>query len=49
MFNYRIQITKIEDGQPQNFDFLDRVIVLWGAAWILRSAKEVAMAYAKTK
>ena len=49
MFNYRIQITRMQDGQPQEWDFIDRVIVLWGTAWVLKSVKEVAMAYAKNK
>lgn len=49
MLNYRIQITKIEDGKPVDWDFFDKAIVIWGAAWVLRSAKEVALAYAKNK
>ena len=48
MFNYRITISKA-DGSPQEWDFIDRMIVLYGVAWVMRSAKEVALAYAKAK
>lgn len=47
MLNYRVQVTKVQDGSSQDWDFIDKVLVIWGTAWILKAAKEVALAYAK--
>lgn len=49
MLNYRVQVSKIKDGESTDWDVLDRILITWGVIWILKSAKEVAMAYAKTK
>ena len=49
LFNYRIQLKRVQDGEPEDWDFIDRMILLYGVAWALRAAKEVALAYAKNK
>lgn len=50
MLNYRIQITKIkDDGQSQDWDLFDKLVLLYGLHWVLKSAKEVALAFAKTQ
>jgi hypothetical protein len=49
MLNYRIRISKDSDDTTQDWDLFDRVIILWGIGWIAKSAKEVALAYAKSK
>ena len=47
MLNYRINVSKIQDGEKTDWDTLDRILIAWGVIWILKSVKEVAMAYAE--
>ena len=47
MPTYRIQILKVRGDETYDWDFVDKVLLIWGTAWIMKAAKEVALAYAK--